>query len=202
MMHRIGIAVFVASAATVSFVGCHAIQEKLSPSPTEPTEAKPSPAPLSIPIILPKSPTPAPTPTPATPAPTPTPTPAAPPPTGGGSCTLPPSNNPTAPCSAGSQSFLAQVDAAITYVTQQQPALFDFDDKKCGNCYRIKNEAKFVDAVEIRLGQQGLCTYYDGEELAVKNTNSFNDQYDIVLSSGHIRRGAGSYRVTCRPSWF
>ena len=38
---------------------------------------------------------------------------------------------------------------------------------------------------------QGICSYYDGEELAVKNTNDFNEQYDILLASGHMRRGAG-----------
>ena len=45
----------------------------------------------------------------------------------------------------------------------------------------------------------GLCAYYDGEELGVKNSNSFNDQFDILVSSGHIRRGAGSYRAHLPP---
>jgi hypothetical protein len=196
-MVRVRLVVFVGGAAMASLVGCNAIQEKFLP--TQPSEPKPSPAPLSIPVILPSSP--APTPTPA-PGPTPTPKPNPTPTPGGGSCPLPPSTNPDAPCSPASESFLAQVDAAITHVTKQQPDLFDFGSKKCDNCYYIKNEAKFVDAVEVRLLQQGLCTFYDGEELAVKNTNKFNDQYDIVLSSGHIRRGPGSYRTTCRPSWF
>ena len=52
------------------------------------------------------------------------------------------------------------------------------------------------------LNAAGYCAYYDGEELAVKSSNAFNDQYDILVSSGHIRRGAGSYRSTCNPSWF
>jgi hypothetical protein len=48
----------------------------------------------------------------------------------------------------------------------------------------------------------GYCAFYDGEEMAVKNTNKFNDQYDISTSSGYIRRGDGSYRSTCWPAWF
>jgi hypothetical protein len=48
----------------------------------------------------------------------------------------------------------------------------------------------------------GYCATNDGEELAVKNSNSFNDQYDIINSEGFVRRGAGSYRSTCYPAWF
>jgi hypothetical protein len=102
----------------------------------------------------------------------------------------------------GSASFLGQVDKAITQVTQQQPGIFDFDDKKCENCYYVKNPGKFTAGVVANLNAMGLCAYYDGEELAVKNSNSFNDQFDLLVSSGHIRRGEGSYRSTCRPSWF
>ena len=47
------------------------------------------------------------------------------------------------------------------------------------------------------MGQRGLCAMYDGEELAVKNANSFNDQYDILTSGMYIRRDMGS---TARPA--
>ena len=39
-------------------------------------------------------------------------------------------------------------------------------------------------------------------ELQVKNSNDFNDQYDIMISQGYVRRGAGSYRSTCSPAAF
>ena len=162
----------------------------------------PAPAPLAIPVVLTTPPTPTPTPTPTPqPQPNPTPTPAAPAPTGG-SCGLPPSNNPNGPCSMQSTSFLSQVDKAITQVTQQQPNIFDVNNKVCENCYYVKNPGKFTSAVIANLNAMGLCAHYDGEELAVKNSNSFNEQFDILLSSGHLRRGAGSYRSTCQPSWF
>jgi hypothetical protein len=48
----------------------------------------------------------------------------------------------------------------------------------------------------------GVCAIFDGEEIGVKNTNAFNDQYDIHLASGHVRRGEGSYRATCTPAQF
>ena len=201
-MGRGGVLLFVLCSAAAAFVGCDTLREKLTPTEPTPTEATPTPAPLTIPVVLsaPPAPTPAPTPTPA-PAPNPTPTPDSPAPTGG-SCGLPPSNNPNAPCSMQSPSFLSQVDKAITQVTQQQPNIFDVNNKVCENCYYVKNPGKFASAVIANLNAAGLCAYYDGEELAVKNSNAFNDQFDILLSSGHVRRGAGSYRATCQPSWF
>jgi len=193
-MGRVGVSLFVAGSTAALLVGCNTLREKLMPTEPTPAEATPAPAPVAVPVILTTAPTPAPTATPA-------PTPEAPPPSGG-SCALPPSNNPNAPCSMQSTSFLGQVDKAITQVTQQQPNIFDFNNKVCENCYYVKNEGKFTAAVIANLNAMGLCAHYDGEELAVKNSNSFNEQFDILLYTGHARRGAGSYRATCNPSWF
>jgi hypothetical protein len=201
-MGRVAALLLVGSTAALAFAGCNLIQEKLSP--TEPTSTTATPAPLAIPVILPKAsptPTPAPTSTP-TPSPNPTPTPTPAPVPTGGSCSIPASGHPDAPCSMESQSFLTQVDKAITQLTQQQPDIFDFDKKNCDNCYYVKDQARFVSGVIKNLNAMGICATYDGEELGVKNSNSFNDQYDILVSSGHIRRGQGSYRSTCQPSWF
>ena len=48
----------------------------------------------------------------------------------------------------------------------------------------------------------GFCAGYDFVELQVKNSSSFSEQYDIMLASGHVRRGAGAYRATCSPPNF
>ncbi|HSD65504.1 MAG TPA: hypothetical protein VLF95_02320 [Vicinamibacteria bacterium] len=177
--------------------GCHAITEE---TPTQPTSA--TPAPLSIPVILPTpKPTPKPTPTPAAPAPTPAPTPTPSAPTGG-SCSLPASDPPNPTCTDESPRLLAQVETAITEVTQSRPEIFDFDSKKCENCYLVKDVNAYVNQVAKRLGAQGVCALYDGEEMAVKVNNNYSEQYDILLASGHIRRGAGAYRGVCRPAIF
>ena len=47
-----------------------------------------------------------------------------------------------------------------------------------------------------------LRPVYDGEELAVKTENGFNEQFDIFAGDGFVRRGEGSYRSTCYPSTF
>jgi hypothetical protein len=204
-MGRIEKSLAVAAAAAALLTACNLLHKDATP--TEPTEVTVV-TPVTIPVILPKAsptptptPKPTPTPVPGNPTPTPTPTPDTPPPTGG-SCKLPPTNSPDAPCRPESQSFLSEVDQAITTVTKQHPEWFDFNDKKCENCYYVKNPGRVSAAVIAQLSAMGLCALDDGEELAVKSTNSFNDQYDILLSSGHLRRGSGSYRTTCRPSWF
>ncbi len=191
------------AAAMVLFVSCQQLTEE---APTEPTPVE-SVAAITIPIILPAS-NPAPTPLPTATAPPvpgtsppPTPVPTPPPPPSGGSCSLGP-GDPNHSCSRTSNTFLADVDTAINRVVDSKPHLFDKNAKVCNTCYRIKDHDAYVAAVETEMRRMGYCVHYDGEELGVKNTNTFNDQYDISTSSGFIRRGDGSYRSTCRPAWF
>jgi hypothetical protein len=190
----------------IGLAGCQALKDALPTKPSEPTPAPQSP--VAIPVVLPQptptptlgGPAPTPSPTPSSdPGPAPTPTPA--PPTSG-SCNLPPTNSPNAPCSMQTPAFLGAVDKAITLLTQQQPSIFDLNNNLCQNCYYVKDVDAYFAGVMQNLSAAGLCALHDGEELAVKNSNSFNEQYDIHLSSGHIRRGGGSYRSTCTPSWF
>jgi hypothetical protein len=105
-------------------------------------------------------------------------------------------------CPRTSPSFLAEVDAAINTLGQQQPGLFDFNDLRGAGGWRVLDPIRYHWAVAEILASQGLCATYDGEEIAVKRGNAFSDQYDIHLSSGHVRRGAGSYMATCSPAWF
>lgn len=57
-------------------------------------------------------------------------------------------------------------------------------------------------AVVDELRAVGYCAVFDGEEVAIKNTNAFNEQYHVLTSASTVRRGDGSYRATCRPVWF
>jgi hypothetical protein len=183
--------------AAAALVACHTITEQ---APSEPTPVTLTP--IAIPVIMPTpKPTPAPTPNPnPTPTPAPTPTPSSPPPSG--SCSLPPSNPPNPACTDETPRLLGQVESAITRATENKPEYFDFNNKKCDNCYYVKNVDGYVSQVIKGLNAQGVCALWDGEELAVKKTNDYSEQYDILLASGHIRRGAGSYQGICRPSWF
>jgi hypothetical protein len=183
----------------VALVACHAIQEEV---PTEPTPVV-TPAPLAIPVILttPKpTPTPAATPTPA-PAPTPSPSPTPPAP-GGGSCSLPASSPSNPICTDEKARLLDAVEKAITQATQSRPDIFDFNDKKCDNCYYVKDVNAYLSEMVKKLNAQSVCAMWDGEEMAVKDSNAFSEQYDILLASNHMRRGTGSYRGVCKPALF
>jgi hypothetical protein len=149
-----------------------------------------------------------PTPTPsasATPTPQATPTPAptaTPPPQTSAGCGLPPGTWSGQACPYLSPSFLRDVDAAIDRVVSKQPGLFNLNDRRGDKGYYVRDGDAFHLAVVRELEAVGLCATFDGEEIGVKDTNASNDQYDIHLSTGHIRRGDGMYRSTCRPAWF
>jgi hypothetical protein len=86
---------------------------------------------------------------------------------------------------------------------REEPSLFNLNKTQgCGNCYEVLNPSRYVQRMAQVMRQRGLCSIYDGEELAAKNTNSFSDQYDILTAQNFIRRQSGSYRVTCRPAAF
>src|SRR5450432_3180431 len=196
----------IAAAVLVALAtACHTITEELPTSTTKTPTSAPAPIPVivvPIPVLTP-TPAPAATPTPAAPAPG-NPTPAPPAPPSGSTCGLGPGNGSGNNCPLEHPSFLSDVEAALDQVTSQHPELFNLKDTRggCDNCYFIKNTDAYWAAVTAAVQARGLCATNDGEELAVKNTNSFNDQYDIVTGDGYIRRQLGSYRSTCHPAWF
>jgi hypothetical protein len=149
-------------------------------------------------VLTMPGPTPTPTPTPGSPTPSPGPTPTPTP--RPGACNLPPSSD--SGCQKGEESFLQQVEAAIDKVVAEQPSLFDLRDAKCSNCYRVLNGPAFTDRLVANLRAVGLCAIFDGEEAAVKNTNDFSDQYDVLTAEMYLRRGDGAYQATCRPAAF
>ena len=189
----------------LTFVACTTITEELPQEHTPVTPVTVPQAPQAPVIVIP---VPTVTPPPAAPAPNnPAPNnpgePAPPPPGGGGSCALPPGQW-NENCSMQSQTFLNRVEAAIDEVTAAHPQFFNKNRTRggCGNCFQVVDPTGYVNAVARAITRNGVCGYYDGEELAVKNSNQFNDQYDILTSDNFIRRQGGSYRSTCRPAWF
>jgi hypothetical protein len=189
-------------------VACTTLTEELPHQPDSVPVGQPPPI-VVIPVTIPTPEAPAPQPpaggaptppTSGTPAPPPAPTP--PPPAAAG-CSLPPGSGSGDACPRQSPSFLPQVESALTQFVQQEPGVFDLNDTQgCGTCYRVRNVQRYVNHMPELMVQRGLCSIYDGEELAVKNSNSFNDQYDILTSGFYIRRDQGSYRSTCYPAWF
>lgn len=187
---------------SLSAASCHTITEELPTQPKTPTTAAPAPIPVivvPVPAVTP-TPTPAATPTPA-PAPgTPTPAPAPP---SGQTCSLGRGNGSGNGCPLERARFQEAVERAIDNVIRNNPSLFDKSKDRCvQGCPFVRDTDGYWDAVTDEIRRLGYCATNDGEELAVKNSNSFNDQYDIINSEGFVRRGTGSYRATCYPAWF
>lgn len=98
--------------------------------------------------------------------------------------------------------FGAEVDSAITLLTQQHPEIFDLTQHRNEGEFKILDPAAYYAGVIRNLEAQGFCAGYDFVELQLKNSSSFSEQWDIMLASGHIRRGGGAYRATCSPPNF
>jgi len=134
---------------------------------------------------------------PATPPPTTMPYPPPPLP-----CPLPPGGGSGENCPYELPSFALEVNEAIAIVENEHPELFDFSQGFGGLSYFVKDTRRFTAGVVYVFSTRGFCAEYDGEELGVKNTNLFNEQYKILTSQGFVRWGAGAYQSTCYPAWF
>jgi hypothetical protein len=190
-------------ASSVALAGCNAVKEALPTEPSATPTPKATQPVLSIPVVLPKAtPTPAPAATPvpaATPAPAPTPPPSGP---SFSSCSLPESNPSNPSCAKTSPKLVGKLEKAITAATQAHPEYFDTSDKRCDNCYRVLNESGYIAEVQRQLLSQGVCSIADADEIDIKASNDLSEQYDILLSTGHIRRGEGAYLYGCNPADF
>ena len=139
-------------------------------------------------------------------------TPATPPPT-----TAPPATQPTPPpttcsrlgyvspsnnCTSDAPSFSSQVDQAMSQLVAQHPEIFNLSESSGGGQYRVRSPGRYYVGLIKNLEAQGICAGFDGEELQVKNSNSYSDQYHVMTSAFFMRRGAGSYRTTCTPAVF
>ena len=79
-----------------------------------------------------------------------------------------------------------------------RPELFSLTELNGGNP-RVLNRDGYWQAVKGELEKQGVCTIIEKEELAIKNENAFNEQWNIQTSAGFVRR---RYVTTCTPAWF
>jgi hypothetical protein len=127
-------------------------------------------------------------------APTPEPTPPG--------CGLQPGLGSGTGCRRELPAFAEDVNHAIAKAQNEHPAWFDFSQHQGGLSYRVLAKDEYIAAVVENLKWRGLCAFDDGIEIAVKNSNSFNEQYNVETSQGFVRWGAGAYISTCRPAWF
>lgn len=123
-----------------------------------------------------------------TPEPTPEPTPAI------QACSLPDQPTSSPNCNSETPQFEAELVRAQDKVRAEQPALFTGDG-------RVISVDDYVNAVATELRAVGLCAKQGGprDEVGIKISNDWNDQYDIVLGTGETW---WNYTTTCRPARF
>ena len=100
--------------------------------------------------------------------------------------------------------YYGDVEAAIAQIQKDKPELFDHSDWAPGTDWpAVKNiDAYFQGVVDIMV-KKGYCARHDGEELPLKrDSNTFNEQYDIDYQDKYIRTGSGIYRSSCYPAAF
>ena len=141
---------------------------------------------------------PAPTPVtpPVTAAPAPAPTPQA------FVCPLPAMPRLNIQCPRPPAVLSQQVDAAIARTVSEHPELFNLNDDRGGGSYLVLDRERYHDEVVKNLHAQNVCAIVEKEEIAVKISNEFNEQYNIWISDGHIRKGPGAHITTCFPATF
>jgi hypothetical protein len=95
--------------------------------------------------------------------------------------------------------LLSYVNNAVDTVQQKSPELFDFTDVR-GESVRVIDRQKYQTAVVAAINAQGgACAADNNEEIQVKVSNDFNEQFNIWTSAGYTRR---SYITTCFPAQF
>jgi len=109
-----------------------------------------------------------------------------------------PSNN----CVSDAPSFQPQLEKAMDQLLAQHPEIFNFAEASGGGQYRVRSSGRYYVGLIQNLEAQGVCAGFDGEELQVKTSNSFNDQFQVLTSAFFMRRGKASYRSTCTPAVF
>ena len=132
-----------------------------------------------------------------TPPPAPSPTPAA-----AFTCPLPALPDLHNTCPKLTPQHWEIVETAIQRTMQEHPELFNFNDELGGGSYRVLDRDRYINTVVANIHKQNVCARAEVEEIQVKTTNEFNEQYNIWVSSGYVRHGPGAYITTCFPAQF
>jgi hypothetical protein len=139
--------------------------------------------------------------TPTTSNSAPTPAPAATP--QAFSCPLAALPNHDIPCPKLPPRLYQYVDKAIAQTVKDHPELFDLSVDLFDGNYKVRERGPYIKAVVEAIHAQGACAVEQFEEIAVKTSNDFNEQYNVWVSSGgFIRKGPGAYITTCFPASF
>jgi hypothetical protein len=91
------------------------------------------------------------------------------------------------------------VTRALDKTLTEHPELFVFQSD---GQIAVKDRTAYHDTVVANIRAQGVCAIVEKEEVALKTTNQFNEQYNIWTAAGFVRRPPGAYITTCFPAQF
>jgi hypothetical protein len=101
------------------------------------------------------------------------------------------------------------MESAMDLLIQQKPEIFDLNDEYAPGtrAYKVLDREAYMEGIVTNLRAAGLCSERDADDaqletIRVKDEPQFSEDFDVLLSTGHMRRGTGMYRQTCNPSAF
>jgi hypothetical protein len=98
---------------------------------------------------------------------------------------------------------LPLIETAIDQLVASQPAIFDLTTQMGDGGFRVLDEKAYFAGMQANLAGLGVCSKVQGDSnLLVKNRNDLDETYAILNSKGFVRRGWGSYLLSCIPSSF
>jgi len=102
-----------------------------------------------------------------------------------------------------------QVMAAMDRLVAKKPQLFNLNDANPpgSSNYKVVDRDGYLDGLAAELQSDGLCAQrnpddYLYQQLQVKSTNSFSENYDVLTSKGYVWHSAYAYLATCLPASF
>ncbi len=105
--------------------------------------------------------------------------------------------------------LLADVEGAMNLLVQQSPQIFNLKDEYSPGtkAYKVLDKEAYMNGLVANLRAAGLCAERDADDILqqmirVKDSTEFSEDYDVLLGTGHMRRGNGAYRDTCNPAAF
>jgi hypothetical protein len=105
--------------------------------------------------------------------------------------------------------LLPDVEAAMNSLIQQSPQIFNLKDeyRPGTKAYKVLDKEAYMNGLVANLRAAGLCAERDADDIQqqvirVKDSTEFSEDYDVLLSTGHMRRGKSAYRDTCTPAAF
>ena len=98
-----------------------------------------------------------------------------------------------ASCSTGPEHFLDEMNDAIDEVRARFPEYF-------GEGRNVVNVGAYYVEIIRALDRMGLCAETGGEEVGVKRSAAFNDQFDILTARSEYRNGDSIFLGSCSPA--